>query len=464
MSTNPFAEIPSVDALLEAAAAPGGLLERFPRSRLKAAFNAELDGLRNAIRRNESCDLHIEWILQAAARRLEADDRDRMRRVINATGIPLHTNLGRAPLSCEALEAVRDAASGYANLEYDIDSGKRGRRGHAVETILRRLTGCEAALTVNNNAAAVMLAVNTLAADGEVLTSRGELVEIGGSFRIPDVIATSKAQLREVGTTNRTRAADFESAVTPQTRLLLKVHPSNYRIEGFTESATREQLVDVGRRHGLPVVEDLGSGSLIDLSRFELPAEPTVQDALQAGVDVVTISGDKLLGGPQAGIALGKSEFIARMRKNPLFRALRPDKMTLAALEATLALYERPDEIAARVPVLTLLVATSDELRTRADRLRKALRSNSTVTATVADSEGFSGGGAMPMERIPTVVVEIESSAMSAQDIARRLRMGRIPVIARIRDDRVVIDLRAIFENDLPLLAELINEALECVT
>ena len=454
-----------MEALLQAASQTG-MAEGHSRARLKEALTRSLDDLRSELRKNgdsASSDLSTH-VLSRASILLAKEDQRSLRPVINATGIPLHTNLGRAPLSEAAVAAVARVAAGYSNLEYDLDAGERGRRGEAVEGLLRQLTGAEAALVVNNNAAAVMLAVNTFAAGGEVITSRGELVEIGGSSRIPDVIERSEGDLVEVGTTNRTRAVDFESAITADTRVLLKVHPSNYQIVGFTESASRDELVDLARRHDVTVIEDLGSGSLIDLSEWQLPREPTVKEAVAAGVDVVTFSGDKLLGGPQAGLAVGKSECIDRMRKNPLMRALRADKMTYAALEATLRLYESPDTLAEELPVLRMLTTRPETLRARADRLAEAITSCEALSVTIGEDETYSGGGALPGMTIPTVVVYVRPLNRGCADVAADLRRATPPVIVRVRDDNLVIDFRTVSDDEVASIAASLRESCGCVT
>lgn len=369
-----------------------------------------------------------------------------LRRVINATGVVLHTNLGRAVLSESACRAVVRAATGYTNLELDLNTGKRGSRYAILEGLLVQLTGAEAALVVNNNAAAVTLVLNTLAKDREVIVSRGQMVEIGGSFRIPDVMAQSGAVLVEVGTTNKTYPDDYRRAVTADTALLLHVHTSNYRIVGFTRETSIAELVSLGRELGIPVMSDLGSGSLVDFEKFGLPPEPTVQEALAAGADVVTFSGDKLLGGPQAGIILGKKALLEKVKRNPLTRAFRIDKFTVAALEATLREYLDPAAALKNIPTLRMLTADSAVLKRRAEQFARRLREHVGEMAEVDVRNGFSrvGGGAMPTAELPTGLVEVVPTACSVTEMSRRLREGEPAVLARLQDDRLLLDMRTI--------------------
>ena len=370
---------------------------------------------------------------------LAAFRRPRLRRVLNATGVVVHTNLGRAPLAEEALNRVVETARGYSNLEYDLSAGTRGSRQDHVASILRRLTGAESALVVNNNAAAVMLALAALAEGREVLVSRGELIEIGDGFRIPDVLARSGARLREVGTTNRTRAADYERAIGAETAVLLRVHQSNFRVVGFTEQPSVRELAAVAARHGLPLVDDLGSGVLV-----ELADEPSAKEALAAGADLVTFSGDKLLGGPQAGSVVGRAERVERLRRDPLQRALRADKLTLAALEGTLALYlEAPD----RIPVLGMLRETTDAVRARASRLAAIV--GGAVEQTVARV----GGGALPLAEIPSFACAVEES------LAAPLRTGEPPVVGIVRDGRLLLDCRTLGDTDVDEVAAAVRAA-----
>jgi L-seryl-tRNA(Ser) seleniumtransferase len=371
----------------------------------------------------------------------------RLRRVINATGVIIHTNLGRAPLAPEALERVNAVAGGYSNLEYDLGEGGRGSRQDHVAPILRRLTGAEAALVVNNNAAAVLLALAALAEGREVLVSRGELIEIGDGFRIPDVLARSGARLREVGTTNRTRAGDYDRAIGPETALLLRVHQSNFRVVGFTEQPRLADLVRVARAHGLPLVDDLGSGALFASSSLPLGDEPTARESLEAGADLVCFSGDKLLGGPQAGIIAGRAELVERLRRHPLQRALRADKLTLAALEATLALYLDPELAAREVPVLRMLAEPVETVRARAQRLADL------VGGDVEPTVGRVGGGALPLTELPSFACAVE------EELAPRLRETEPPVIGVVRDGRCLLDCRTLRDEELDDVAAAVAAA-----
>lgn len=383
-----------------------------------------------------------------------------LRPVVNATGVVLHTNLGRAPLSNAAVDAVLNIARGYCNLEMDLDSGERGERYSHVEELLCQLTGAEAALVVNNNAGAVLLALHGLAQGKEVVVARGELVEIGGSFRIPEIMSQSGAVLREVGTTNRTYPQDYERAIGPETALILKVHPSNFRVVGFTREVKRQELVAVGQRHNLPVMEDLGSGVFVDLQKFGLGWEPSVQETIQAGVDLVTISGDKLLGGPQAGIILGKNALVQVMKENPLLRALRVDKMTLAALEATLRAYLE-NNAETTIPVLGMLSLSSEELYQRAADLKDMLCSALPEECSIVLKKGVSriGGGALPITDLPTTLIALSSPRINSHTVAERLRRGDPPIVVRLQDDEVLIDPRTLFPGD----DELLTKALERV-
>jgi L-seryl-tRNA(Ser) seleniumtransferase len=438
--------IPPVSRLL---AAPGGvaLVARYRRERVVEAFRVVLEEVRRAARAGTPVPV-AEALLARATAWLDAAAAPRLVPVVNATGVVLHTNLGRALLAEEAIAAVVAAARESVNLELDLATGRRGDRDALVSDDLCALTGAEAALVVNNNAAAVLLVLNTLAAEGEAIVSRGELVEIGGAFRIPDVMAKSGARLREVGTTNRTHLEDYRRALSPATALLLKVHTSNYRIVGFTAAVALPELVALGREAGVPVVEDLGSGALTDLTRFGLPHEPVVGERIAAGADLVTFSGDKLLGGPQAGIVVGRRVLIARLATNPLRRALRPDKLTLAALGATLRLYRESPDLAAALPTLRWLTRPLADLETVGRRAAPLLaaRLGDGYRVRVVESECEVGSGAIPAVPLPSRALAVEHPAVSAAAIAARLRAGRPPVIGRIRDDRLLLDLRGIFD------------------
>jgi L-seryl-tRNA(Ser) seleniumtransferase len=373
---------------------------------------------------------------------LDAAREARLRRALNATGVIVHTNLGRAPLADAALERVHEVGRGYSNLEYDLSAGARGSRQDHVAGVLRRLTGGEAALVVNNNAAAVLLALAALAEGREVIVSRGELIEIGDGFRIPDVLARSGARLVEVGTTNRTRAADYDRAVGPETAVLLRVHQSNFRVVGFTELPSVAELAKVAQRHGLPLVDDLGSGAL---ARVE--DEPSVRESLEAGADLVCFSGDKLLGGPQAGIVVGNAELVERLRRHPLQRAVRADKLTLAALEGTLTLYLEPARAAREVPVLRMAGESAEDVRARADRLAEL------VGGEVEETVARIGGGALPLAELPSFACAVE------EELAGPLRLGEPPVIGVVRDGRLLLDCRTLDDSEADEVAAAVTAA-----
>jgi len=379
-----------------------------------------------------------------------------LKRVINATGVVIHTNLGRAPLALEAQEAILRVAKYYSNLEYDLKEGRRGSRYSHVEEILLELTGAEAALVVNNNASAVLITLNTLARGKEVIVSRGELVEIGGSFRIPEVMSWAGCTLREVGTTNKTHLKDYENAINENTAMLLKVHKSNFAIVGFTKEVPAKELVELAKRRGLLVMEDLGSGCFVDFSKYGYQKEPTVQEVLKAGVDVVTFSGDKLLGGPQAGIILGKKELIEKIKKNPLNRAIRIDKLTLAALEATLRLY-RDEELAVKnIPVLRMILASEEELKKRARKLLNLFKKAGLkeFEFSLVRTMGKTGGGALPLLDLPSFGVSVKCNRLSPSEIQSMLRKVQPPIIVRIEEDQVIFDVRCIYDEELPLLVD----------
>ncbi len=414
----------------------------------------------------EGLDLALSGLDGAVENQLRLALGYSLRSVINATGVILHTNLGRAPLSEAAIEHIRGITANYSNLELDLTEGTRGRRDIHVERLFQRLlheeigiggkSGSSAAVStivVNNNAAAVLLALNTVAEGGEVIVSRGELVEIGGSFRIPDVMAKSGAILREVGTTNRTRVADYEHAITERTRLLLRVHRSNFEITGFTEQASTAELVELARKSGVPLMEDLGSGALFDLRSIGISGEPGVVDSLRSGVDIITYSGDKLLGGPQAGLISGGSELIARMRANSLFRALRVDKLIYAALEATLLAYVRHDHDA--IPTLRMMRLSKEAIAERANALAAQIATTKLKVETV-DGESILGGGAAPSSILPTRLLALSCEGLSADELAARLRGSEPPVIVRVEEGRVLLDLRTVFpERDAAIVAAL---------
>ncbi|MFY9225132.1 MAG: L-seryl-tRNA(Sec) selenium transferase [Blastocatellia bacterium] len=379
--------------------------------------------------------------------------------VINATGTLLHTNLGRSPLAIEALEEINKIASSYCNLEYDLAAGKRGHRDQHCEELLKTLLGCEAAVVVNNNAAAVMLVLDELASGGEAIISRGELIEIGGAFRIPDVMKKSGTVLREVGTTNRTRLSDYETAINENTKVILRVHPSNYRITGFTEKPSLSELVKLSEKHNLVLIEDLGSGCLVDLTPYGVKDEPTAQASIAAGVHVITFSGDKMLGGPQAGIIAGKKAYISRIRRNPLLRALRVDKLCYGALAATLRLYQFGTAWE-KIPLLQALKATDKEIMTRSKnflrRVKRKLSTNTTLSFDLQSGGSLMGAGSAPEVLLPTTLIAIKDTKLSSLDLANKLRASKTPVIARIEEDKLLLDLRSVLPRDEPLLEEII--------
>ena len=407
-------------------------------------------------------DLIVSQIIVRVEKHLKHRQQLNLKPVINATGVILHTNLGRALLGKNALKALHQVATHYSNLELDLATGKRGSRYAHLEELLSLLTGAEASLVVNNNAAAVLLALNTLARDREVIVSRGQLVEIGGSFRIPEVMSQSGAYLREVGTTNKTYPQDYRQAINEKTALLLRVHTSNYRIIGFTQETTLEELVSLGQEKGLPVMEDLGSGQLLDLHKWGLPVEPLVPDSIRVGVDIVTFSGDKLLGGPQAGLIVGKKKYIEPMKKNPLNRALRIDKLTLAALEATLKEYLNQERVIKTIPTLRMLTTSGADLRKKADSLATQLTAVGMEGLEVSVKSGFStvGGGSMPGTEIPTWLVTLKTSQISAATLAERLRHQSWPVLVRIGEEQIILDVRTVEETEFDVLVEGIKSSL----
>ena len=457
-----FRKLPSVDELIRTPELVA-LAAREGRSAVTDAARAVLDGLRTDISRGHLSSLEsaISGLPGAVVRQLGESTSFSLRPVINATGVILHTNLGRAPLAESALDHLRATASGYSNLEFDLAGGKRGERDAHVDRLFRKLLGDAdegtrateslSTIVVNNNAAAVWLALNTLAAGGEVIVSRGELVEIGGSFRIPDVMTQSNGILREVGTTNRTRVSDYAQAINDKTRLLLRVHRSNFQITGFTEQPALEELVALARARNLPLVEDLGSGALLDLRSLGITGESGVMDSLRAGVDVVTYSGDKLLGGPQAGMLTGRADLIRRMRSNSLFRALRVDKLTYAALEATLLAYVKEDREA--IPILRMMRLSNDEIAQRARALAKQLQAAADMKVEVIEGESVIGGGAAPSATLPTHLLAVAVNSLSADELLTRLRTASPPIIARLADGRTMLDLRTVFPEQDGVIA-----------
>ena len=460
MSKDILKKLPAIDKWL-ASTSGQNLCAEFSHSEVVDVMRSHLVSLRKALTNggSEIPDFESdEYGLRLRVDLLKGRTSS-LRRTINATGIIIHTNLGRAPLADEAISAVMETAGGYSNLELDLESGKRGSRYKHVESLLTRITGAEAAVVVNNCAAAVLLALNTVAKEGEVIISRGELVEIGGSFRMPDVIAESGARMIEIGTTNKTHLNDYEVGLSRGARVLLAIHPSNFRVVGFTEKPGLSELAKLARVHEALLIEDLGSGSIVDLSTAGFCAEPTVQASLKAGVDLVTFSGDKLLGGPQAGIILGRENLIAKILRNPLTRALRIDKLSLAALAATLRLYLAPNDPLVQVPVLRMISEDAASVGKRASKLLRQLKKIPGIEGVISDDVSYSGGGALPMNAIPTKVVELHAKNLTATQLAERLRKTDVPVIGRIADDMLHLDLRTVLARDLPDLVVAMEQA-----
>jgi L-seryl-tRNA(Ser) seleniumtransferase len=454
-----LSQIPNVDHILSNPEMVQ-LGNRYPKGIILEAVRRGLDHLRQTIinaRDPAKLDRSIfsfERLLPQFMQEIENQVNPSLRRVINATGVVIHTNLGRSLLHEDAIEHIAGVSRHYSNLEFDLARGVRGSRYAHVEEILCRLTGAEAALVVNNNAAAVLLVLNTIAVGREVIVSRGQLVEIGGAFRIPDVMNRSGTMLREVGTTNRTHLSDYEAAIGEQTALILKVHTSNFRILGFTSQVELSELAELAHSRHLPVMEDLGSGCLIDLSRYGLDREPTAQEAIKEDADIVTFSGDKLMGGPQAGIILGKKEYIERIKVNPLNRALRIDKLTLAGLESTLLLYLDEDRARGEIPTLRMLTYSPDELRKRAQKLARKIRARipSGLRIGVRDDVSQVGGGAYPVQLLPTNVITLSPDRGSVNQLERRMREGRPPIIARVSKEEVFLDIRTIGDDEADLV------------
>lgn len=453
-----YRSIPKVDIILEYEAIQASI-EKYGREIVVDAIRVEMDELRKFIGTCDSEEAAKEAIAHVVAsivKRAEKMLQPNMRRVINATGTILHTNLGRAPISKEHMAHIAEIATGYSNLEYNLNAGKRGERYSHFEELLCKITGAEAAMAVNNNAAAVMLILSSLGKGGEVIVSRGELVEIGGKFRIPDVMEQSGATLVEVGTTNKTHFSDYEDAINENTAALLKVHTSNYRIVGFTESVGIDELVPLAREKDIPVIEDLGSGVLIDLSKYGITYEPTVQDSIRAGADVVSFSGDKLLGGPQAGIIIGKKKYIDKMKKNQLTRALRIDKFTAATLEVVLQEYLSEERAIERLPVLQMITKSVEKVEEEAKELLKLLGElGLPAELGMEDCESQIGGGSLPLERIPSKAVTIKPTKISTAELEERMRFLPVPIIPRTLNDQILLDVRTIGVQNFEVFRQL---------
>ncbi len=461
-----LAELPAIDELLHEALRRG-LLPRFPRGLLVEQIRAQLKIVKDQVVKEglpvaEALVAEAFWA--AVASSVEDYLAPVLKPVINATGVVIHTNLGRSPLSAMAAEQIAGIAGRYSNLEYDLETGSRSIRYVNVEELLCRLSGAEAAMVVNNNAGAVLLALSALSAGREVVVSRGELVEIGGAFRIPEIIVQGGAVLREVGATNRTHLRDYEAAINDETAILLKVHTSNYRLLGFTGQPETRDLVALGQKHGIPVVEDLGSGNLIDLKAYGLVGEPTVTEVMASGVDLATFSGDKLLGGPQAGIIVGRKDLIDNLKKHPLNRALRIDKMTLVGLEAVLKCYLDPLTLVEKIPTLKMLTLTAAELKKKAQNLRRSIVRNCSDPARlklkIEAGSSRAGGGALPMIDLPTFCLGLKIEGASSAHLEKHLRSRALPVVVRIVDDWLVFDPRTIFVDEYAEIARACQELL----
>jgi L-seryl-tRNA(Ser) seleniumtransferase len=458
-----FRKIPSVDRLLNSPELTK-ISSKYPRNLILRAINQVLEEARQNIVKNDVVEiqgeLKIEEVSKKVADRLQLLSRPSLKPVINATGVIVHTNLGRSLLADKVIKGFRPLSDSYSNLEYDIENGKRGSRYSHVEGILKEITSAEAAMVVNNNAAAVLISLDTLAKGREVIVSRGQLVEIGGSFRVPDVMGKSGAKMVEVGTTNKTHLWDYEEKIGPETALLLKVHQSNFQIVGFTEEVETSDLVALGKKYGIPLVEDLGSGCLVDLSQYGLLKEPTVQEVLANGVDLVTFSGDKLLGGPQAGIILGRKDLVQAIKNNQLSRALRIDKLTLMALEETLTLYRDERAAVDEIPTLKMICQSKDELDKKAKKLTEMLTGMKKENYTLERIDGYSriGGGALPLQELPTRLLCLTPKKISAQEIEGWLRSYDPPIIVRIETDQVLLDIRTIQEKELKTVAQALNK------
>ena len=458
-------KLPAVDTLLDRVNEDPEFSD-VPRTVRINAIRKSIDELRNAIRSDaagfSTSDLEFNAIRSRIQKKIHAAMAENLVSLVNATGVVVHTNLGRSLLARDAVRHMTEVAARYSNLEFDLSAGSRGSRYTAVEDILCEISGAEAGMVVNNNAAAVILALDTLARDREVIVSRGELVEIGGSFRIPDIMAKSGGILREVGTTNRTHRQDYERAINEKTGLLLKVHTSNYAIVGFSADVSLKEMVAIAEAHGLPVMEDLGSGTFVDFRKYGLKKEPTVQESIAAGADVVTFSGDKLLGGPQGGILVGSTRIMDKIKKNPLTRAFRIDKLTLAALETTLRLYR--DEAAAvnAIPTLYMLTCPLSHIMKKAEALNNRLKTinDPRLTSEIADSISKAGGGSFPLLEIPTKCVKIKIDGLSASNIDRLLRNASPPVIGRIEEDAFTMDLRTVLNDEIDIIENAVRRRL----
>lgn len=457
--------IPAINDFLKSEKAEK-IINKYTRNRFLESLSSELDKIRNKILAKESGfdlikeELAINQVLNKVEKELSSEEDQGIKKVINAGGIIVHTNLGRSVLAENALEKAISIAGEYSSLEFDLETGKRGYRYNRIKKLLKDLTGAESAVVVNNNAAAVMIVLKTVAEAKEVILARGEMVEIGGSFRVPEVMESSGAILKEVGSTNKVYLKDYLAAVNEKTGALLKVHTSNYRIQGFTHFVEAKEMVEAAHKHDLPVIEDLGSGILFDLSQYGLAYEPTVQEAVKAGIDILTFSGDKLLGGPQAGIIVGKEEYISEIEAHPLMRALRVDKMTLASLEETLKLYYNFEEAIEKIPTLNLITEKAEKVKLRAEKLLAQIKAPKNIELKINKSEAKVGGGAYPLSTFASYALVIDLGEKSAENFSYQLRQLKTPVIARIQNEKLVFDLKTVAERHLPELACAINKVL----
>lgn len=450
-------KLPKIDELLKTELVQD-MMKSYSRTIVLDSLREAIEHYREGILKDTINSVSVEEILDLSTKILQDKDKMHLRRVINATGTVIHTNLGRSILGKKAIENVINVAVNYNNLEYDIEAGKRGSRYSHIEELIVALTGAEAALVVNNNAAAIMLVLDTLAKNKEAVVSRGELVEIGGSFRIPEVMKFSGATLVEVGTTNRTHLYDYENSITENTGVFLKVHTSNFKVCGFTEAVPLRDLVELGQKNDVPVIEDIGSGVLIDFSKYGFTHEPTVQESIEAGIDVITFSGDKMLGGPQAGIIVGKKKYIDKMKKNQLTRALRVDKMTLAALEGTLKYYIDEKDAIKNIPSLNMILMDKAEVKKKCTLLKRKLQNNTKGFAySIESGESMVGGGSMPTEKIETFVIKVKSEVISPEEMETKLRLGDPSLIARVYDDALVLDGRTLFKEDFDEIVKCFN-------
>ncbi|BFT66121.1 L-seryl-tRNA(Sec) selenium transferase [uncultured Parvimonas sp.] len=456
---NLYKMIPKVDQILDNEIIKK-LLEENSKNLIMESIHEELNSIRNNI--SNGCDEkvilnYIENLAKNIEKNLLNKKRLNLRKVINASGVVIHTNLGRSVLTNEILENIKDVSVGYSNLEYDLQKGERGSRYSHLTEIIKKITGAEDCMVVNNNAAAVMLILSTMAKGRNVITSRSELVEIGGSFRIPDVCRESGAELKEVGTTNKTHLSDYENAIDENTAALFKVHQSNFKILGFTESVTSTELKDLKEKYNIPIIEDLGSGVLIDLSKYGLGHEPTVQECIANGVDVVSFSGDKLLGGVQAGIIVGKKEFIEKMKKNQLTRALRVDKFTLSALEVVFSYYIDEELAISKIPTLNMLTIKIEELYNKAERFIDYLGENKEFSYEIIDIDSEVGAGSLPTQKLPSKAVKVISNSYTENELEEKLRNHNIPIVARIYKGNLIFDVRTIFENEFSIIKDALD-------